>query len=132
MEQGAGGNQGVTAEASILSWLEEAISRLDSLMIAASAALRLPLPGKEEERSDAIAWIRSAVESCQEWMTSNPCPDVIVGDRFEVIVARFRFVALVFGLASNKVLDAHLAATVDRLNGLNAELGVLSPMCGDA
>jgi hypothetical protein len=130
VEQGGGGNQGSTVEASILSWLGGANPRFGSLMIAANAAL--PLPEKGEERADALLGIGSAVESCQRWMADNPCPDAIVGDRFHVIVARFRFVALVFDVASNKLLDAHLAATVDRLEGLNAELRVFSPMCGDA
>jgi hypothetical protein len=132
VEQRGGGNQDATAEASIRAWLEEANPRFDSLMIAASTALRLPLSEMAEERADAVSRVRSAIESSQGWTTSNPCPDATVRDRFEVIIARFQFVALAFDSASNKLLDAHLAATLDRLEDLNSGLRLFSPMCGDA
>jgi hypothetical protein len=119
---GAGGNRGITEEVPVLSWLEGANPRINSLMIAATVALGLPLTAKGEQRAKAIDGIRSAIESCHGWTTSNPCPDGILGNRFEVIVARFGFVALVFDLESDQVVDAHIGVTVDRLNSLNADL----------
>lgn len=125
MGREVGGNQGGTAEASLLSWFDKMKPCLDSLMATAGATFQL-LSGREKERAEraaAVDGIRDAAQACQRWTSAYPCCDPTLGDRFGVLVARYQFVALELGTYSSKVDEANFRATVDRLNSLNAELG---------
>jgi len=119
------GNQESTPEAAMLSWLERANPYAHSLLAAASSALAVLPTGREEETTAAVDGLRSALLALQRWMAAVPCPDVKLGDRIEVLVARYRFAVLEIETDSEKADEAHTQVTINRLDNLNTDLAKL-------
>jgi hypothetical protein len=110
-----------TTEASVVSWLEVTGHRIQDLLAAADdASLR-----EQSDHDQAVAAVdrfRSTVYSLQQWTLDHPCPDPASGDRFELLLARYRFISLITDNQRNALDGATLSTAADRLRVLNDDL----------
>jgi hypothetical protein len=128
----SGEDRGSTAEVSVGSWVDEAEPCAGSLLAATTTALRLlrRRQGKDEAIGEAIAGIRYAGQLWQQWVFAHPCPDVRLGDRFQIFVSRCKFLAL--EMDRNRADAAYLRTANNRLKILNSEFTeFLSDPCAD-
>jgi hypothetical protein len=84
----------------------------------------MPLSNAETLTVDTET-ISGTLKSLQQWMVTNPCPDMMLGDRVNMIVARYGYLALV-GAADRTALDEdQQAALNERLRKLVDDLVAL-------
>jgi hypothetical protein len=122
LEQVTMGNHESTAEAAMLSWLEQVNPCTRSPFAAMSSALGVLLAEWHEDTAPSLDDLRSALSALQKRLAGHPCPDAALGDRIEVLVARCRFAILEIDTGSEKTAKAHLQVTNNRLDNLNADL----------
>jgi len=60
----------------------------------------------------------------QQWTIEHPCPDPTFGDRFDLLLARYRFISLITEDETGTLDKATLSTAVDRLRVLNDDLKV--------
>ncbi len=104
----------------ILNWLQRGSLLTDSLMAATVVALR-SLANDQGAGLAAIDAVRASASSLQQWVEDNPCPDLGLGDRYEVFVARHRFACLELGSNRKGLPRDHIEVMIDRLDTVNIE-----------
>ena len=78
----------------MVSWLEVTGHRIQDLLAAADDAL-LREQSDHHQAAAAVDRFRSTVYSLKKWTLDHPCPDPAFGDRFELLLARYRFISLI-------------------------------------
>lgn len=105
----------------MVSWLEVTGHRIQDLLAAADDAL-LREQSDHHQAAAAVDRFRSTVYSLKKWTLDHPCPDPAFGDRFELLLARYRFISLITDNQRSALNGATLSTAADRLRVLNDDL----------
>jgi hypothetical protein len=109
------------SDTSVVSWLEVTDHRIRDLLAVADDASSHQRRGGDSA-VPASDEFRAAVLSLQQWTDQHPCPERALAGRFEVLLARYRFVSLVTRDEASLPDGARSAPAVNRLRILNADL----------
>jgi len=100
------------------AWFKRAAHQIESLMSVTNLAQNALISGMAAVRS-AVETIGSTATDGQRWLSSDPCPDPELGDRFGRLFGRYSAVATAFE-------ERYQHQGMEYLPALTREVGALS------
>ena len=105
------------------TWFNRAAHQIESLMAVTNLAQNAMISGVPAVRS-AVDAIGSTASEGRRWLSTNPCPDHDLGDRFGKLFERYAAVAVGF-------VDGYKEQGTGYLPALTQEVGSLSGSLSD-
>ncbi len=107
-------------EANVLNWLQRGGPWADSL-VATTVLVLSALAADRGIGATAVEEIRSSAQDLHQWLEDDTCPDANLADRYEVFIARYRFICLEISSDRKRLPANHVEVMIDRLGAVNAE-----------
>ncbi|MGH9080412.1 MAG: hypothetical protein ACRDYE_10140 [Acidimicrobiales bacterium] len=108
------------AEMTLHRWFGDSEPFIRSLADAARTEIELSVGARRG--GGATGTVAAALSSLQKRMSTNPCPDRMIGDQLQLVLARYGFVALVLGSGVGELDGEQIGALGVRLQELNMDL----------